>query len=227
MHAHEADARWRWERRIFDGVLGRDDSTWRGHVLRIALAGLLFGAAMGSYDLSEAERLKMPFFAGIKSPLLVLATTLICLPGYFVLSTVLGLRKDLAAAFGSILAGQAAQMLALASLAPVLLFIYACGITHMQALAASAAMFTIATGMGYMVLWRRYRPLLAQTHRHRVMLVFWVVMYVFVGIQMGWMLRPFVGTPGMAVTFVRQEPFSNAYVAVAKILAGAVRGTGR
>lgn len=227
MLAHEADARSIWERRIFDSVLGRADSTWRAHVLRVAFAGLLFGAAMGSFDLSDAERLKMPLYAGIKSPLLVLATTLICLPGFFVLSTVLGLRRDFAAAFGSILAGQAAQMLALASLAPVLLFAYACGITHVQALAACAATFTIATGMGYMVLWRRYRPLLAQTRRHRVMLVFWVVMYVFVGIQMGWMLRPFVGTPGMTVSFVRQEPFSNAYVAVAKIFVGAARGTGR
>jgi hypothetical protein len=31
------------------------------------------------------------------------------------------------------------------------------------------------------------------------------------------MLRPFVGAPGLPVTFFRDEPFSNAYVAVAKL----------
>lgn len=221
MHACGEDARLAWERRVFDCVRGASGSGWRGHVLRVVLAGVLFGAAMGSYDLSSAERLKMPVYAGVKTPLLVLATTAICLPGYFVLGSVLGLRKDFSAAFGAILAGQAAQMMALASLGPVLLFVYVSGVLHTQALMASALMFTVATGMGYLVLWKRYRPLLAQTRRHRVMLIFWVVVYVFVGIQMGWMLRPFVGTPGATVAFVRQEPFSNAYVAVAKIAAGA------
>ena len=48
----------------------------------------------------------------------------------------------------------------------------------------------------------------------------WLIAYTFVGIQMGWMLRPFVGTPGIPVTFFRQEPFTNAYVVIAKLVFG-------
>ena len=59
--------------------------------------------------------------------------------------------------------------------------------------------------------------------RHRVMLALWVVLYAFVGIQMGWTLRPFVGTPGIPVTFFREGPFTNAYVEVAKLVVGSTR----
>jgi hypothetical protein len=44
------------------------------------------------------------------------------------------------------------------------------------------------------------------------------MLYAFVGIQMGWMARPFVGSPGIAVRFVREEPFSNAYVTLVEII---------
>ena len=52
------------------------------------------------------------------------------------------------------------------------------------------------------------------------MLMIWVGLYAFVGMQMGWMLRPFIGDPGLPVAFFRQEPFSNAYVVIARLIFG-------
>jgi hypothetical protein len=46
------------------------------------------------------------------------------------------------------------------------------------------------------------------------MLRTWLVIYVFVGIQMGWVLRPFIGNPGAPVQFFRDDSWSNAYVEV-------------
>ncbi len=142
------------------------------------------------------------------------------------LSTVAGLRADFRGALAAIAAGQAAVALALASLAPVTRFVYFSGIGHAEALVLSAAMFSLSACVGYAVMLRRYRPLLDKSRRHRLMLAAWITMYVFVGIQMGWMLRPFVGTPGMPVTFVRPEPFSNAYVAVGRIVAASWKELG-
>ena len=48
-----------------------------------------------------------------------------------------------------------------------------------------------------------------------------ISIFSLVGMQMGWMLRPFVGTPGRPVTFFREEPFSNAYVVIARLVFGA------
>jgi hypothetical protein len=42
----------------------------------------------------------------------------------------------------------------------------------------------------------------------------WLVIYVFVGVQMGWVLRPFVGHPDLPVQFFREEAWGNAYVEV-------------
>jgi hypothetical protein len=45
-----------------------------------------------------------------------------------------------------------------------------------------------------LLLRRLYRPLIQQDPRHRWMVPAWIVIYSFVGIQMGWVLRPFIGS---------------------------------
>ena len=188
--------------------------------MQITLAGAVYGAVMGSFQLDSAERGLLVLFGAIKAPLLVFATTLICLPGYFTLNTVLRLRPDFPAAAGAIIQGQAALTVALASLAPITRFAYICGLDHRQAILFNAAMFALATAVAQVVLLRQFRPLIARNPRHRLTLWAWVILYAFVGIQAGWMLRPFIGTPGKPVTFVREEPFSNAYVVIASLITG-------
>jgi hypothetical protein len=189
-------------------------------LLLIVCAGAIYGAFMGSFALVRPERLEMVLYAAVKMPILILGTTLVCLPGFFVLNTVLGLRADFALAVRAILAGQAAVTAALASLGPITRVAYLSGIDHRGALLFNAAMFTVATGIAQLVMFRRYRELIRRNSRHRVMLWAWVVIYAFVGIQMGWMLRPFVGSPHIPVTFFRAEPFSNAYLEVLRLITG-------
>ena len=196
---------------------------WPVLALVVLCAGPIYGAFMGSYALASAERLWMLLFSAAKVPLLILATTAVCMPGFFVLNTVLGLRDDLGAAVRAIMGGQAALTLALASLGPITRFFYQCGATYNSALIFNALMFTVATGIGQVVLLRRYRSLTSDPvrgGRHRLMLWLWVGLYAFVGMQMGWMLRPFIGSPQMPVAFLRPEPFSNAYTEIIRIFLG-------
>jgi len=203
------------------GIRSPSAPHWKALLLCIVIAGPLYGALMGSYAFdSGPDRLLMVLYAAVKMPLLVLVTSLLCLPGFFVLTTVLGLRDDLHRSLSAILAGQAALVLALASLGPVTRLVYTSGIGHSNAILFNAGMFSVATALGQVVLWRRYRELVRENPRHLVMLWGWLLAYAFVGIQMGWMLRPFVGTPGAPVTFFRQEPFSNAYVVIARMVFG-------
>jgi di/tricarboxylate transporter len=53
---------------------------------------------------------------------------------------------------------------------------------------------------------------------HRWMLRVWLSAYVFVAIQLGWLLRPFIGDPELPVQFVRPDAWDNAYVIVAKLV---------
>jgi hypothetical protein len=199
---------------------GLADRDWRALALLALATGPIYGAFMGSFGLDSAERLLMVVYAAAKVPILISITTLVCLPGFFALNSVLGLRGDFARAMRAILAGQAALTVSLASLAPLTALAYVSGIDYRWALLFNAAMFTLATAVGQAVMQRRYRDLIARAPAHRAMLWMWVVLYAFVGIQMGWMLRPFVGMPGLPVSFFRAEPFTNAYVEVFHLVTG-------
>src|ERR1051326_67344 len=138
---------------------------WPALALTILAAGAIYGALMGTYSLASAQRYLMILYAAAKVPLLIFATTAVCLPGFFVMNTVLGLRDDFARVMRAILAGQAALTAALASLAPITEFCYQCGVSYQRALIVNALMFTLATAVGQVVLLRRYRPLTAEPSR--------------------------------------------------------------
>ena len=186
----------------------------------ILVFGPIYGGVMGSYNLDSPERLLQVLYSAVKVPVLLTATSVLCLPGFFVLSTILGLREDLRESLQGILAGQAGLSIALASLSPLTRVWYFSTLDYRQALLFNTAMFTVATIAGQIVMLRYYRVLIAQHRYHRIMLYAWLVFYAFVGIQMGWTLRPFVGSPGLAVTFFREGPFTNAYVVMAGLIFG-------
>jgi hypothetical protein len=191
-------------------------------VILILVAASLYGAVMGSFGLDSVWRLPQVLYSAVKLPLLLGATTLICLPGFFVLNTALGLRADWPISLRAILAAQAALSISLLSLAPITRFVYFTTTEYQHAHLANFGAFTIATLAGHSVMRRAYRPLAARRPLHRAALVAWIALYAFVGIQMGWMLRPFIGAPGVETAFLRDEPFTNAYVVVARLLSRGV-----
>lgn len=184
----------------------------------IVCFGPLYGAVMGGFSVTSPDRVALAVFAAVKVPLLLLATSAVCLPGFFVLNTVLGLRDDFGEALAAILAGQAALSIVLASLAPLTQVWYFSEGSYRAALLFNAAAFALATVGGQLAMRRYYLPLIRREPRHRITLAAWMVLYAFVGIQMGWMLRPFVGAPDEPPQFFRPEPFSNAYVVVARLV---------
>lgn len=187
-------------------------------ILLILATAPVYGAVMGSYALNSPDRLLQSAYSAIKLPFLLGATSLVCLPAFFVLNTALGLRADWPAALRAILSAQAALSISLLSLAPLTRFVYFSTTSYQHAHLANLAAFTLATFAGQAVMRRAYRPLIARLPLHRAALIAWILLYAFVGIQMGWMLRPFIGAPGVEVTLLRDEPFSNAYVVVARLL---------
>jgi hypothetical protein len=181
----------------------------------------VYGGIMGSFQLDSPERILQMTYSAVKLPILLFTTSVLCLPGFFVINTILGLRDDFHESLQAILAGQAGLSVALASLAPLTRFWYFSSSSYRGALLFNAGIFAVATVAGHIVMFRYYRALIRRNPHHRIALYGWLAMYAFVGIQMGWVLRPFVGAPGMAVSFFRAEPFSNAYVVVFELIFGA------
>ena len=187
--------------------------------------GLTYGGVMGLFG----GRIGQVIYSAIKVPILLGATLLLSLPSYFVLNTLFGLRNDFAAAWRAVVASQAGLTIILVSLAPLTAFWYVSSANYRVAILFNTVMFAVASLGAQGILQRGYRPLIAQDPKHRWLLRVWILLYAFIGIQMGWNLRPFVGDPDRPVRFFREGNWENAYLVVAQILWEAVvpRSSGR
>jgi len=190
----------------------------------IVASGVFYGAVMGTYSGLAENRLHQLLYSGVKVPLLLLATFLLCLPSFFVVNTVAGLREDFGQVLRAVVAAQACVTVALASLAPFTVVWYVSSTDYPSAILFNAVMFGVATAAAQVVVRRYYGPLIRRSSRHRLLLRFWFVLYAFVGIQMAWVLRPFIGDPHQPVEFFRSGAWGNAYVVLVHLI---VRVTGR
>jgi hypothetical protein len=183
-----------------------------------AVAAFSYGAVMGTFELRSAERLLQVLFSATKVPILLLVTFALCLPSFFVINTLLGLRDDFGRAMRALLVTQCALTLVLLAMAPFTAFWYVSSGDYPRAILFNAAMFAVASIAAQRVLRREYAPLLAREPKHRQMVRLWLAMYAFVGIQMGWMLRPFIGRPTLPVRFFRENAWGNAYQEVLELV---------
>lgn len=183
-------------------------------IVLIVFSGLGYGAVMGTFSGLEPERLLQIVYSALKVPLLLGATFALSLPSFFVLNTLLGVRNDFGEAIRALMATQAGLSMILLSLAPFTALWYLSNADYEQAVLFNGVMFGAASLAAQIILRRYYAPLIARNPRHRVLLRSWLGLYAFVGIQMGWILRPFIGYPGMEVQFFRSDTWGNAYLIV-------------
>lgn len=199
-----------------------------GKLLRLAglvvVFGMLYGAVMGTFGGVAPDRALQISYSALKVPLLLFITFTLGLPSFFVVNTLLGLRDDFAEALRALVAAQAGMTVVLASLAPFTALWYVSSANYPVAQLFNAAVFAAASFAGQAVLRKHYAPLVAKNARHRVVMWSWLVVYAFVGVQMGWVLRPFIGKPGLATRFFREGAWSNAYLEVIEILGRAFGG---
>lgn len=216
-----------------DDVLRR--RPWKGsveHPLRtlatlltlIFAFGMLYGAVMGSFGGLGPDRLRQILFSALKMPLLLLASFAISLPSFFVVNNLLGLGGDIRASLRALIATQAGVTIVLAALAPMTAFWYLSSRNYEQAIVFNMLVFAAASAAGQLLLRGYYRPLIQRNAKHKYMLWAWLIAYALVGIQMGWILRPFVGSPNEPIQFFRSAQFTNAYVHVARIIWAAITG---
>jgi hypothetical protein len=189
---------------------------WLG--LCVVVFGMLYGGVMGSFGCTSFARLLHPLYAALKVPVLLLVTGALSLPCFFVLYSLAGLRQDFAAVLRALLAAQAGLAVILAALAPLTAWWYASSASYPAAVLCNGVVFALGSGGAQVILHRHYRPLIARHPRHRTLLRAWLGIYVFVGIQMAWVLRPFIGDPDKPVQFLRTEAWGNAYVVVARLV---------
>jgi hypothetical protein len=203
----------------------RDAFRGRTLVATIVLFGLFYGTMMGLFfGPDQLPRLLQSLYSGVKVPLLLILTFLLALPSFYVLNMLMGLAGDFPRVIRALLATQAGLTVVLASLAPFTLLFYASTTNYDAAILFNALMFGTASVVGQRLLKRFYAPLIARDRRHLTMVRVWIILYAFVGIQMGWVLRPFIGDPDKPTHFFREGAWGNAYVEVWEKVVGASHG---
>ncbi len=155
------------------------------------------------------------YLAALKVPALFVATLALCLPALYVLNIALGWRLRFAPTAAVALLAIAGTSVMLAVLAPVAIFFmiltdhyHFMMLLHVVifAIAGAYGVQTLAVGLDGLVRDGEARPSSGRLIRA------WLLLYMFVGIQMAWAMRPLVGTPYLVEFEALRQESSNFYV---------------
>jgi len=180
----------------------------------------LYGAVMGS-----THSLWQALSSAAKLPILFLATLIVCSPTLYFFNVLFGSKQSLSQNIALILTAITVTAVLLLSFAPITLF-FLLTTSHYQFFKLlNVAVFTIAGSMGVVFLGQGMQVVAASgkegANARRWVLRLWILVYGFVGSQMAWTLRPFVGAPSMKFELFRQlggNFYANVLISLAEIL---------
>lgn len=192
-------------------------------IAMIALGGAAYGAAIGAWN----EPLLAAYVA-IKLPVLLVLTALVNALLNALWARRFGLDLTFAQSLRSVLLAFGLAAIVLGSLAPIVLFLglFVPGPTQVDGRLGHNVVGLAHVGFiawtGVLVVERQLTWLAtrstAAASGHRVVIA-WLVINLIVGAQISWNLRPWFGTPGMSVEFLRPSPFDgNFYESLYKMI---------
>lgn len=198
----------------FGGIFENKDTARQIYLLLgiiIALSafhGLAMGLSSGAPQIIASA---------IKVPVLYLMTLGVCFPMLYVVNVIMGSRLGFAQTLALILLSMALNAILLAACSPIAVFFTLTGSSYHFLKLLHVAIFAFSGMWGMYGLWRGLYAMCETSDlypRQAVrILQIWIVVFAFVGSQMAWSLRPFIGTPGMAFQVFRDQE-SNFYQSV-------------
>ena len=161
-------------------------------LLIILICGSIYGATMGI-----AHSWQQALSSAFKVPLLYLLTLLICIPTLHFIGLFLGSRITFTQSVSVLLLGISANAALLLGFATISLFFFITGSSYRFLLLMHVVVFMISGAAGLISIRRSFRQLSAEAGlpapgRFNLLQV-WMVLYMFVGTQMAFVLGPFVG----------------------------------
>lgn len=178
--------------------------------------GAFYGACMGVWALLRIDHVGplQVVSAAVKVPALFLLTLVVTGPSLIVFSALCRSRLTSHQTLALLLTSTAAITAVLASLGPVTVFFTVSTTSHTFIQLLNVVVFAISGAVGLSFLRAAAKTMFAEdepspgtdseaTTRKRLgfprpprlVFVVWLVIYAVVGAQMGWILRPFIGTP--------------------------------
>lgn len=182
-------------------------------LMRTLLFSAIYGFCLGFFALNWQI-----LSAAVKVPLLIVGTTAICLPALFTFNVLLGSKLNIRQTLAVLLVSNYLLSLVLVSLAPILLFFIISTPDKSFIFLLNLIAFVISGIFGVSLLWKgmRYLTFRSGIPYNPQIIQVWSVIYMFVGTQLSWLLRPYIGNKGEFAFF--REIEGNFYIAVYKVI---------
>lgn len=188
-----------------------------------ALLSGLYGLVMGMYN-GPLQALS----SAIKLPILFLLTALICIPSLYTFNVLLGQSFKFLQTVALMVMTLGTTTILLVSLAPIAFFFTVTTPDNYQfLLLLHVVIFGLCGVYGVRYLYRgcSYIAFRMEQPLNNLLLRIWIVIYAVVGMQLGWRLRPFIGSQGMPFELLRSEIDGNFYIAVWNSLVNLLSGS--
>lgn len=180
----------------------------------------IYGAVMGS-----THSLWQTLSSGVKLPILFIATLFVCVPSLYFFSLLFGSNQSLSQNLTIILTAITVTSVLLLSLAPITLFFLLTTSQYQFFKLLNVAIFAISGLMGVVFLYQGMKVVsnaeAEGANTRRWVLIFWMFVYAFVGSQMAWTIRPFIGAPGTNFELFRQlggNFYANVFRSMGEVL---------
>lgn len=163
----------------------------------------VYGAVLGS-----THSLFQALSSAVKLPLLFFATMLICIPTLYVFSVLFGSNQRVNQSIALVLSALTMMSVLLLSFASITFFFMLTTSGYQFFKLLNVFFFTIAGIIGMSLLSQGMALISTSDQQPRrrgrsLVLYGWIMLYAFVGSQMAWTLRPFVGYPGAKFEIIR------------------------
>ncbi|MBN2139079.1 MAG: hypothetical protein JW720_14825 [Sedimentisphaerales bacterium] len=199
---------------FFEKLTNDENMTDRiiGQYVLLVIFSAVYGIVMGSYN-----GLQQAVASGVKVPAFLTLSLLVCFPVFFIIQFVLGSKLGLLGMLNIILNGFLMVSLIMVAFAPIVIFFLITGDNYAFIKLLHVAIFSISGFFGAKTMVEALRYCCEKSKVYPkvgvVVFRFWIVILAFVGMQLAWNLRPFIGSRGMEFELFRQRE-GNFYLSV-------------
>ncbi len=183
-----------------------------GLCLLLTLFSFFYGVIMGSHHgFSQA------LSTSVKIPVLFTLTLLICFPAFLIMQFILGSKLRLSQMIAIILSGFVLSAAIMIAFAPIIVFFQLTGGNYHFLILLHISIWVLSGFFGMKIVVGALKFSCEKKNIYPqigvVVFRFWIVILAFVGIQLAWNLRPFLGKRGEPFRFFRKYE-GNFYTAV-------------
>ena len=184
----------------------------------IVISTAVYGLALGWW-----RSVEMAVYVAVKLPVVFVGSTLVVSAFAWMAGLVVGASLRYREVVELVFVAMAVAGKILLALTPVVLFFILTGapgtgsrealrFTHAVLMSVHIAVFALAGGIGNLTLVRELKSRVPATCRVSLLLTLWLGVFALVGCQVGWMLRPLVGSPNISVEFVRTDALASNFL---------------